>query len=118
MIVTSRRQLAAMGFNNCPRQRQPDAKASDFGRGKWREFFSRQSPGEAWPGIAHAQLNIPTIDLLRLDRDRSLFGAYLVHRLDRIAHEIENDLLDLEKVDFDGRQIALQNDATSYPVAI
>jgi hypothetical protein len=107
-----------MGFNNRPRQPQSDAKTFDFGSGKWREFFRQQSRGEAWAGIAHAQLNDPTFDLSRLDGDLSLFGAYLVHRLDCIAHEIENDPLDLENVDFNWWQIVLQNNTASYSVAL
>jgi hypothetical protein len=76
---------------------------------------TRQSPvqREAWAGIPHTQFDVSAFDPFRLDGDHSADVACLLDRLGRISYKIEQDLLDLEEVDHDGRQIVFQNGSTA-----
>src|SRR4029077_8605996 len=91
--------LSAMVFDDGARNRQPDAHSQSLGRDEGLEQLGGNLRRDAEAAVGDADFE--QVAIACAARDQQLAPRRLLHRLDRVADEVEQDLLDLHLVDQD-----------------
>src|SRR3954468_11723690 len=120
-IVRLRPQAAVMLLDDRAADRQPDAHAVALRRVKGVKQSVHALAIDAHAGVAHAHAHMIGVLALGDDTQAPLAIVHVAHRVAGVPQQVENDLLKLDPVASEGREILsefrLQSDAVSLKIA-
>jgi len=101
-------QAALVSLDDRPADRQADTHAVDLGREERVEQLVHAVAVEAHAGVPHRQADPVAILVPGTDHDLSRAAVNADHGIRSVAEQIEDDLLQLDPISVDGRQVLRQ----------
>src|SRR5262245_3440899 len=103
-------ELPAMDLDDRAADRKPEAHAVLLGREERLEEARRGALRQAAAGVAHDELDGVAVAPDRLDRQLAR-RAVVAHRLEAVAHQVEDHLLELDRIHLDVERSVTEREA-------
>lgn len=103
--MRGRFESAAVRRGDGTTDRQAHAHAAGFRGEEWLKELAARFGRQPTAGIADADLGLALAGSARTYAEDALLGGRVLHRFQRIAHEVQHDLFDLDAVRQDRRQV-------------